>query len=50
MPAPETFTFHDARVFSGSMDDLVQCLRRRLDEPADQPLSLIHISEPTRPY
>ena len=46
MHTPETFTFHDARVFSGSMDDLVQCLRRRLEEPADQPMTFIATPNP----
>jgi N-acetylglucosaminyldiphosphoundecaprenol N-acetyl-beta-D-mannosaminyltransferase len=46
MHTPETFTFHDARVFSGSMGDLVQCLRRRLDEPADQPTTFIATPNP----
>jgi N-acetylglucosaminyldiphosphoundecaprenol N-acetyl-beta-D-mannosaminyltransferase len=46
MHTPETFTFHDARVFSGSMDDLVQCLRHRLDEPADQPTTFIATPNP----
>jgi len=46
MHTPETFTFHDARVFSGSMDDLVQCLRARLDESGDHPTTFIATPNP----
>ncbi|MGB0639081.1 MAG: WecB/TagA/CpsF family glycosyltransferase [Myxococcota bacterium] len=46
MHMSEMFTFHDARVFSGSMDDLVQCLQRRLDESDDQPTTFIATPNP----
>ena len=46
MHTPETFSFHDARVFAGSMDDLVECLRHRLEEPAEQPLTFIATPNP----
>ncbi len=46
MHISDTFNFHDARVFAGSMDDLVQCLRHRLDEPADHPTTFIATPNP----
>lgn len=42
----DTFSFHDARVFTGSMDDLVACLRNRLEEPADHPTTFIATPNP----
>ena len=46
MNTPDTFRFHNARVFAGSMSDLVQCLRDRLDEPADRPTTFIATPNP----
>lgn len=46
MQHTDTFSFHDARVFAGSMDDLVNWLRLRLDEPSDQPTTFIATPNP----
>jgi len=46
MHTPDTFSFHDARVFAGSMDDLVQCLKDRLNEPGSVPTTFIATPNP----
>jgi len=46
MHTPETFTFHDARVFAGSMDDLVESLQHRLTDAGDAPTTFIATPNP----
>lgn len=46
MPTTDTFRFHEARVFAGSMDDLVQCLRARLAESDPRPTTFIATPNP----
>jgi len=46
MQHTDTFSFHDARVFAGSMDDLVEWLQQRLGGPADQPTTFIATPNP----
>ncbi len=46
MHISEAFTFHDAQVFAGSMDDLVACLQSRLREPSGTPTTFIATPNP----
>jgi N-acetylglucosaminyldiphosphoundecaprenol N-acetyl-beta-D-mannosaminyltransferase len=46
MHTPDTFSFHDAQAFAGSMDDLVQWLRRRLEQSVEHPTTFIATPNP----